>query len=277
MPHPLATLKPIQEFIASFVDDYDWYLNHIRKTSNHLPPKFSKLVTELNVADYSSQYVNENNLNSLFFEGLALFPEFEKVFFQLNRIPEEHAHQFMDKWLHGLSELDLDEIFSDTEQTDEQEPTEEEINAIRSLLKWCLLWMHDLTSLMVHGERIFTLVTKAIEGNRSAMFKVLQIDPSSFQYIPEFQKIHAQAVVSRDKRFLNSMNYHLSNRVGKSKLSHHMIYAVIFLLDTLQLLGSMTNKDILELCDASGLSDYDYIPEPRTIGLIRNQYLESHK
>jgi len=277
MSHSLATIKPIQEFITSFVDDYDWYLKHIRKTSNHLPTQISKLANELGIQDYSSLYVDKNNLNTLFIEGMELAPELKNVFHQINQISEEHVHKFMDEWLQNLSRLDLDEVFSDEQEKTEEELSEEQLNALRSLIKWCLLWMHDLTSLMVHGERIFSLVQKAIAGNRSAMLKVLQTDPSAFQYIPDFQKIHAQAVVSRDKKFLNSMNHHLNNRVGQSKLSHRMIYTVIFLLDTLQILGSMTNNDILELCDTSGLSDYDYIPDPRTIGLIKNKYLDAHK
>lgn len=277
MSHPLATLKPIQEFVTSFVDDYDWYLKHIRKTSNHLPNQVSKFVNELGIQNYSSLYLDKNNLNTLFVEGMELVPEFKNIFHQLIQISEEDAHKFMDEWLHNLSSLDFDEIFTDEQEETDEDLSEAQLNALRSLIKWCLLWMHDLTSLMVHGERIFSLVQKAVTGNRSAMLKVLQTDPSSFQYIPEFQKIHAQAVVSRDKKFLNSMNHHLNNRVGQSKLSHRIIYTVIFLLDTLQILGNMTNKEILELCDVSGLSDYDYIPDSRTIGLIRNKYLDAHK
>jgi len=278
MSHPLATFKPIQKFIASFVEDYDWYLNHIKKTSNHLPAKISQFVGELGIQDYSSLYVDTRNLTTLFIEGLELSPEFKNIFYQANQIPEENAYIFMDEYLENLSQLNLDEMFSvDEEETEVVELSDEHKHALLSIIKWCLLWMHDLTSLMVHGERIFNLVQKAIAGNRSAMLKVLQIDPSAFQYIPEFQTTHAKAVVSRDKKFLNSMNHHLNNRVGKSKLSHRMIYAVIFMLDTLQMLGSMSNNDILELCDSSGLSAYDYIPDPRTIGLIRNRYLEAHK
>jgi uncharacterized short protein YbdD (DUF466 family) len=277
MSCPLATTKPVQEFIASFVEDYDWYLKHIRKTPNHLPTKVSEFVSELGIQNYSSLYVDKNNLNTLFVEWIELSPDFKKVFYQINKIPEENVHKFMDEYLQNLSQLDLDEAFSDEQEEMEEGVSEEQLNALRSLIKWCLLWMHDLTSLMVHGERIFSLVQKAINGNRSAMLKVLQTDPSSFQYIPEFQKMHAQAVVSRDKKFLNSMNHYINNRVGQSKLTHRIIYTVIFLLDTLQILGNMTNKDILDLCDASGLSDYDYIPDPRTIGLIRNKYLDAHK
>jgi len=277
MNHPLASIKPIQKFIASFVDDYDWYLKHIRKTSNHLPIQISQIIIDLGMQDYSSLYIDKSNLNTLFIEGLELSAEFKQAFHQVNQIPEENVHQFMDEYLKNLSQLDLDDVLTDEQEEVEDELPDEQLNALKSLIKWCLLWMHDLTSLMVHGERIFSLVQKAIAGNRSAMLKVLQTDPSSFQYIPEFQKIHAQAVVSREKKFLNSMNHHLNNRVGQSKLSHRMIYTVIFLLDTLQILGNMTNKDVLELCDASGISDYDYIPDPRTVGLIRNKYLETHK
>lgn len=274
---PLASVAPIQQFISSLIGDYDWYLKHLRKTSNHLPLKISKFVNELGIQNYSSMYVDKNNLTTLFIDGLELSPEFKNTFYKINQIPEENAPSFMDEYLYNLSELDFDEVFTDEQEESEEGLSEEQLRALKSLIKWCLLWMHDLTSLMVHGERIFTLVQKAISGNRSAMFKVLQIDPSSFQHIPEFQAIHGKAVVSRDKRFLNSMNHHLNNRVGKSKLSHRMIYVVIFLLDTLQMLNNMTNNDILELCDSSGLSDYDYIPDPRTIGLIRKRYIDAHK
>jgi len=61
MSHPLATLKPIQKFIASFVEDYEWYLKLTRKTSNYLPTQISKIVNELGIQNYSSLYVDKKS------------------------------------------------------------------------------------------------------------------------------------------------------------------------------------------------------------------------
>lgn len=98
MSHPLATLKPIQEFIASFVDDYDWYLKHIQKSSNHLPAQISKFVIELEIQDYSSLYVDKNTLNTFFIEGMELAPELKNVFNQINQISEEHVHYLVSAY-----------------------------------------------------------------------------------------------------------------------------------------------------------------------------------
>lgn len=118
---------------------------------------------------------------------------------------------------------------------------------------------------------------KAISGDRAAYFKVLQIDPSSYSYISEFKAIHEKAIRSRDRKFLQNFNYHLSNRPSKSRQKKHHIYPVLFFLQIVGLLEGMTNKQLLNFLDDCGFSDYENFPDERSLGIVRKKYLESQK
>ena len=200
---PLASIEPIIKLIASKIDDQDWYLKHLKQTTIHLPKKITNFLSEIGADDYPSYFPEKNNINILLFKGLELFPESAQAIAALNQLPEESLRKFIDELLIKMSRFDvdgfLDDFFNksgDTNKDSEDDIPENEKEQLRNLVRWAMVTFTDFTSLLVFGERIFSLTHKAMCGDKNAMLKVLQITPSTFTHIPVFQKIYAEAFKS---------------------------------------------------------------------------------
>lgn len=275
MPHiPLASLKPLVTFIEGYIEDQDWYLNYLNQTTSNFPPKIQAFISETETDDYSAYYTDAENLKILLFKGITPIPGVSDLFNAINRVPLEKASTIIDPFLEWLAQFELEDL----EQTQDQEVEEfndEEAEAIRNLIRYGLISLKDLTSLLVFGERIFSLVQKAISGDIEAFAKVIQIDPSVAKNIPEFKIMIGDAYASENSDLLDVVNYRKNNFVGRSKLNYHHIFILFYVLDMLHMLDRMSNRQVLELYIESGLNSYEEILEVKTVADRRKFYLSS--
>lgn len=267
----LVSLDVASKFIASIIAEYDWFLQHIKSGQHHLPAKIRAVLDVLAIDDYPKHYKDENALAGVFWDMAQKNPSLAQKL-GADKLLETNSEKPLDPLVNHLSSLEIPE----DSKIDNLDFSEKDKNSDSALfIKWSMLWLHEMMALMVHGERITTLVKKAISGDRAAYFKVLQIDPTAFRFIPEFKTIHEQAMLSRDRKFLNNLNYYINNRPSKSRQKKHHIYPVLFFLQIVGLLKGMSNKQLLLFLDDCGFTDYENFPDERSLGLVRKKYLES--
>ncbi len=271
---PLASLETVRDFIEVILPDYQWYIQHIKNSRDHLPTKVRLVLAGLKIEGYSKLYLDLPASNKLFSDLFLKNNVFDGEIKNFDSNEISHAG-LLDQYINDLIHLSGDTFeFKDIDfETDD----EYERVFLRDFLTWIMVWIHDLTALMVFGERITTLAPKAVAGDRTAIFKLVQIDPSTIRFIPQIAEQYQRAAIQKDKYFLKSFNHYLCNRVGISKLKHNLVYVPLFLLYHLQLLHTMSNKELLEFCDAAGLVNYEDIPDARTMGIIRKRFLEGVK
>lgn len=269
----LASLHVVIKFVASYIDDQDWYLKYLNETTSNFPPKIQEFISDSGTEDYSSFYTDKDNLKILFLKGISFIPDALECIHKLNLIPAEQVSRFLDPFLEWLTHFQID----DPDETDDEEVelSDEEVEALRNLIRYGLLSLKDLTALMVFGERIFSLVQKAVQGDIEAFAKVIQIDPSTAKNIPEFKLMIGDAYASENSDLLDAINYRKNNFVGRSKLNYHHIFILFYVLDMLQLLDRMTNRQVLDLYIESGLNSYEEILEIKTVADRRKFYLRS--
>lgn len=270
----LASLHVVIKFISSYIDDQDWYLKYINQTTSNFPPKIQSFIIETETQDYSAYYTDVNNLKILFFKGITPIPEALELIKSLKRIPVDKASLIVDPFLDWLAKFELDDL-DDGQDTEVEDVNDEEAEAIRNLIRYGLISLKDLTALLVFGERIFSLVNKALSGDIESFSKVIQIDPSAAKNIPEFKLIIGDAYASEKSDLLDSINYRKNNFVGRSRFNYHHIFMLFYVLDMLQLLDRMTNRQVLDLYIESGLNSYEEILEIKTVADRRKFYLRS--
>lgn len=279
MDQPLASLDKIAELIRQVLPDFDAYLIKIKNSQLHLPKDFQQAISFFQIDNYAEYYQDESQLKRLFVDSLGE-SDLKRLLEETPKIPLANVREYMDST--------LDEFNHDLAETLEEEPEDIDVDEIRALPEaeieqfkhfflYGILFFHDLTSLLVFGERIFSLTQKAITGDRGAMLKVIQVDPSSLTHIPAFRLAHAKSIQSREKRFLNSINHCLNNRVGRSRLKHRHIYLVFFYLHNFKCLEGMTATELFDFCDSVGLVRYEEIADERGMRRLKNQFLHAHQ
>lgn len=271
----LASIHVVIKFVASYIEDQDWYLSYLNETTSNFPPKIQAFISETETDDYSAYYTDVNNLKILFVKGIILIPGALDLINSLNRIPVENVSTIIDPFLEWLTQFELDDLEQDQGDDEVEELNDEEAEAIRNLIRYGLISLKDLTSLLVFGERIFSLVQKAISGNIEAFAKVIQIDPSVVKNIPEFKLMIGDAYASEKSDLLDVINYRKNNFVGRSKLNYHHIFILFYVLDMLHMLDRMSNRQVLDLYIESGLNSYEEILEVKTVADRRKFYQRS--
>lgn len=268
---PLASLDAVKDFLQVILPEYQWYIQHTKNSIDHLPTEIRSALCELEVEDYSKLYLDLPAVNKMFGELFLKEIDFNREIKNIDpaKVPKNSP---LDEFLNHLRIIsnDRDEL----SQINLEASDEEEREFLKCFLTWIMVWIHDLTALMVFGERLTSIATKAVSGDRTAIFKLVQIDPSTLRHLPAIAEQYQRAAIQKDKYFLKSFNHHLCNRVGTSKLKHNLVYVPLFLLHTLRLLNNMTNKQLLNFCDDAGLINYEEIPDARTMGIIRNRFLQ---
>lgn len=279
MDHPIASLEKVAQIVRLVLPEFDDYLTKIKNSQLHLPRDYQQAISFFQIENYAEYYQDESQLKRLFVDSLGE-SALKRLLDENPKIPLANVRDYMDSTLdeftHDLAgtlreepeDIDVDEI---------KALPEAEIEQFKQFFLFGILFFHDLTSLLVFGERIFSLTQKAITGDRRAMLKVIQIDPSSLTRIPAFKLAHAKAIQSREKRFLNSINHCLNNRVGRSRLKHRHIYIVFFYLHNFKCLEGMTATELFDFCDAVGLVRYEEIADERGMRRLKNQFLEAHQ
>lgn len=279
MDQPIASLDKIAQMIRQVLPDFDDYLTKIKNSQIHLPKDFQQAIKFFQIENYAEYYQDESELKRLFVDSLGE-PDLKRLLEENPKIPLANVRDYMDSTLdefnHDLAET-LGEEPEDIDVDEIRALPEAEIEQFKQFFLFGILVFHDLTSLLVFGERIFSLTQKAITGDRGAMLKVIQIDPSSLTHIPAFRLAHAKAMQSRERRFLNSINHCLNNRVGKSRLKHRHIYLVFFYLHNFKCLEGMTATELFDFCDSVGLIRYEEIADERGMRRLKNQFLDAHR
>lgn len=153
----LVSVEAASKFIASIIADYDWFLKHMKSGQEHLPTKIRAALVTLAVEDYSKHYLDENSLTTVFWEMLKnnrlMAEELGAV-----KLLESNQGKPLDPLVEHLSKLDLPE----DSVIDDLEFSEDDRNSDTALMiKWMMLWLHEVMALMVHGVRITILAKKS--------------------------------------------------------------------------------------------------------------------
>ena len=254
--------------LKSTAPDWEWVLRRIESEDGRLrfPPLVSRAIINLKIESYPLLYENEPAI------GLTAFRAFmspEEIVALCKRLEDQspaERGQELQEMLDGFDEVD--EVFTLPKTPAEERRVEaafkalspeeqaETIKAARHLWMGFLAAFFQNLSMMVHGEKLTSLVAQAKSGNDDAFCKAVQIDQRILTTIPYFKQRFERDTLEQDQNFRDALTYRLRCPPFKGKIRHKSLWLAFAFLDQLGLLDLLTHSEILDICDEAGVGGY---------------------
>lgn len=242
-----------------------WLLAKIEAEDGRLrfPPVVMRAIVNLKIESYPLLYENEAAIALTVFRAFLTPEEIADLNSRLtDQTPEERGQTLQDM-VDGLSEFDQAFELPKTPAEEKRAlahfetlTKDEQAEAIKIGQQ---LWMGFLAgffqnlSVMVHGEKLTSLVAQAKAGNDEAFCKAVQIDKRILTTIPYFKQRFERANLEGEQDFSDALAYRLQCPPYKGKIRHKALYLAFAFLDQAGLLDTMKHREILDLCIDAGL------------------------
>lgn len=195
------------------------------------------------------------------------FKEFDD---DLIAIDEKDKLELVGKLLDELENDNLSESSTETEEEfikayetaqKELETVSEEEKAailiqIQLFFAFFYAYFYNHIALMVHGQKLTTLVPLALQGDQKAFCKAVQIDRNLLTGHPYFKDTYSRLLTGDDPKFLKAIASHLNRPPIQGKIRFPGLYMVFAVLDGFKWLDDFTATEILDICDDAGLDRY---------------------
>jgi len=233
------------------------------------PERLIDLRKKLNIENYVILYDDERRIGNaflLFLYGEKGLKEWNE---SLKSLSSEEQQAYINEYTQELIELDdaeIESLFpvipeSGAEEAQAQNdflalPEEERLEQSKRLAFFLLFFfssLHNYFSVMTCGEKMTSLVPKAVGGDDDAFLKAIQIDRHLLKAHPYFIERHARALQNGEIEFLNNVSYRLTNPHLRGKIIYPGIYVVFAILEVMGWLDDLSHEEILDICDAAGL------------------------
>lgn len=291
---------PIVNIVTLATENYRELINDLEKPNlwENLKQYISQRTLDLKIEKYIDFYEKPNNIFYLLNQVIVTL-NFKEDIVQLleshgfGDIASERIETVDSERLKSLAELTLNGIinfFKEWDRMNDKEAlaqasilinsrTENDqlkINKIIQLISsHILISFYNALSIMTNRRSMYTLVRKALldnEASDEAMCLAIRID-NNLRNHPVFMERYRRATNESDQKFLDKYNDVSSPITHKTK--YMGVYFLISMLNAFGLLDKFTNRQILDLCDLSGLYKYENrIEEAKYISRIRNEFLE---
>jgi len=233
------------------------------------PDRLVDLRKKLNIENYVILYEDERRIGNAFLlflygeEGLKEWNE------SLKELPLEDQQEYVNEYtleLISLDDSEIEALLPDIPQTEAEQakvdadflalPEQERLEHSKRLAFFLLFFfssLHNYFSVMTSGEKMTSLVPRAMRGDDDAFLKAIQIDRQLLKAHPYFIERYATAFQKGEVEFLNNVSYRLTNPHLRGKILYPGIYVVFAILEVMGWLDDLTHEEILDICDAAGL------------------------
>jgi len=225
---------------------------------------FGEIRKRLNIDGYVALYDDERRLHGCFAYFWLGAEGVKELANELNGASPEELGKFVEDFAADCLENDwADELFPDSPQREaelraqfEALPPEEKAEAIKRgqyLYSFVIAFFYQSISVMVHGEKLTSLVPKAMAGDRDAFLKAIHIDKALLHAHPWFKDRHYAAQCKREDILLRDVGYRLRAAPTRGRIRHPGLYAMFSMLEALGWLNDLRHEEILDLCDEARL------------------------
>ena len=226
----------------------------------------TRAIVNLKIESYPVLYESEAAIGLIVFRAFMSQEQMVELNTQLTEQSPEERGETLRELMDGLTEFD--EVFEFPKTPAEERRAvaqfntlskEDQAEAVRMTQH---LWMGFLAgffqnvSVMVHGEKLTSLVAQAKAGNDEAFCKAVQIDKRILTTIPYFKQRFERATLEGDQDFSDGLAYRLQCPPYKGKIRHKALWMAFALLDMAGLLDTLKHQEILDLCDDAGIGGY---------------------
>lgn len=255
-------------FLRLTIPEWVWLIAKFESEDGHFrfPSVVTRAIENLKIGNYPLLYENEAAISLTVFRAFLSQNEIVDLNTRLTEQSPEERGQTMRELVDDLAEFEQAFEFPKTpaEERSVQAqfdalPKEEQAESIKVAQH---LWMAFLAgffqnvSVMVHGEKLTSLVAQAKAGNDDSFCKAVQIDKRILTTIPYFKQRFECATFEGDQNFCDALAYRLQCPPYKGKIRHKALWMAFAFLDMVGLLDTLKHQEILDLCDEAGVGGY---------------------
>lgn len=252
--------------------DYSELLHELRVNQDGWliwPEKFIELKERLAIRGYVQLYEDENKLNKILCLALFSPEELQQQKHIESQLSDIEKQEMVDSYALELSNSNFEELswLIDPDETPDEIKEEQKAifealtdveqkaitQKIQCLYSSIICTLNNYLSVMVNGEKITSLVPKAIAGNDDAFFKAVKIDRNLISDHPYFSERIAKAHSFTEKSFLKKLSTQQTSPNLTSKIRYPALYFIFSMLEVMDWLDDFTHSEILDLCDLCGL------------------------
>lgn len=143
-----------------------------------------------------------------------------------------------------------DEVIATAEKGFWALPEEERILAfvtVQLLFAFIYAYFYDHIALMVHGQKLTTLVPLALQGDKKAFCKAIQIDRNILTGHPYFRDTYACLQTGEDPNFLDDVTSYIKRPPIRGRIRFPALYMLFAILDGFKRLDDFTASEILDI------------------------------
>lgn len=267
IPTPLIDRASAIELLRTGVPGWEAFLTLLENAKGRLRFRvgLTRAIKNLRIETYPLLYESEHAIGAalaMAFVADADLAELEAEFRKAT--PAERGKALKD--FGEAFEAVADAIEFPDAPTPEQEaaaqaalnalPADERTSAIRALqmlVAGVLALFYEQLALMVHGERLTSLVAQAKAGDDQAFVKAVQIDGRLLTELRYFRERYARARMEDETDFLARVWRRQVAPPYQGRIEHKSLYLMFAFLDSVGLLRSFTHRDLLDLYDELGM------------------------
>lgn len=292
MEEPVRPAKEMaRRFVIQAAPEYAAILRDFQREGHwlRLPRQMLNIRENLKIHNYVELYEDERRICTALYLGFLGADGYKEFNSELSQLSRQEQNAWLNELIVDLGEWDLSEWFppeteegrEQTRKAFEQLPENEKQDVIRrGQLFWSHFFasFHNFLSLMVHGEKLTSLVPKAMAGDAEAFCKAIQIDRSILAHHSYFRQRRLDAQENGEVDLLSKIAYREANPTLRGKIRYPGLYVVFAALESVQWLDDFTDEEILDLCDEAGLDRYqNRIEDVNYLTKRRLEYLRMQK
>ncbi len=289
--NPVIPLDDVVRGLGANIPDAEWLLKHIESQEGwfRFPSYLTNLITSLRLEPYPLLYVSESAIGAAVFLGFMTKEELQDLGARIDRATLEERSEFLMELEDLLSEVV--EVFHIPQTPAEQEAArirflalseDEQRQSVKVSQYFFLSFLpafHQCLSIMVHGEKLTSLVAQAQSGDDDAFVKAVQIDRRILTEMPYFKSRYAQAQnEERGSYFFDKLAYRLKVPPYRGKIRHKTLWWTFSILEQAGWLNHLPYRQLLDICDEAGVGGYENrIQSEKHLGDRLREYREFQK
>lgn len=254
--------------LQSLIPDCEWLLKQIESENGWLrfPPTLTTIIANLKLENYPLIYENENAIAYAFLRSFLLDAEIQELNAELESASIDERGEFLLELTSGIDAGFSEARWAVTEKEkaeqqkviDSWDPEERAQNVRKAQFMFISFFasFYQSLSMMVHGEKLTSLVAQAKTGNDDAFVKAIQIDKRILNSIPYFTERYARAQDQGDSNFFDRLSYRLKSAPYIGKIRFKSLWLSFSILDQAGLLRTLPHSEILDICDDAGVGGF---------------------
>lgn len=268
MLEPVCPLSTVVRSLSKNRSEVEWVLAEIESQEGwfRFPGFLTRQIAALKIETYPLLYQNETAMGCApLLAGMAK-DEITEWANAIEGMTIEERGAFFEDFMSGVDES-LDIVVIPKTLAEEEaaraaflELPEGERKAKAAAAQFVtmgfLCAFHQSLSVMVHGEKLTSLVKQAIEGNDDAFVKAVQIDRRILTQIPFFRERFERAQFEPwGGDFSDKIAYRLKTPPYRGKIRYKSLWYVFSMLELTGWLDRLTGAELLKVCDEIGLDE----------------------